>query len=116
METFLIENATQCNGGLDYISNNARIENWEPGIIDLQKLFYPTDPTGFFIGIVQQRHSEDDETGGTHKEIVGCVSGVAFDDAYGFIGYYIVDPKYRGKYTIANDLFHFYYCFLFHIL
>jgi len=29
-------------------------------------------------------------------EVVGCCSGVAYDDTYGFIGYYIVDPAHRG--------------------
>jgi ribosomal-protein-alanine N-acetyltransferase len=29
--------------------------------------------------------------------VVGCCSGVAYDDTYGFVGYYVVDPAHRGK-------------------
>ena len=28
---------------------------------------------------------------------VGCISAVAYNDNYGFIGFFLVDPKYRGQ-------------------
>lgn len=93
MEVFRIETASEDNGGLDYILESANLEGWNPGRGDLHKLFYPTDPNGFFVGILQKDVKEK----GSQEEIIGCVSGVAFNEVYGFIGYYIVDPKYRGK-------------------
>lgn len=58
-------------------------EGWNPGLTD-GECFYDTDPNGFFLG----------ELSG---EPVGCVSAVAYDDTFGFIGLYIVRPEYRGK-------------------
>mmetsp|Transcript_19990 Transcript_19990/g.28721 ORF Transcript_19990/g.28721 Transcript_19990/m.28721 type:complete len:290 (+) Transcript_19990:62-931(+) len=82
-QTFNIETATAQNGGLEFIFENGKREGWEPGIDDMS-VFPAVDPTGFFVGIVEGR-------------IVGCVSGVKYNDDYGFIGYYIVLPEERGK-------------------
>ena len=46
--------------------------------------FYTTDPKGFFIGHLK-------------NEMVGCISAVAYDDCFGFIGFYIVVPSYRHQ-------------------
>ncbi len=32
-----------------------------------------------------------------NNELIGCISAIAYDNAYGFIGFYIVVPEYRGK-------------------
>ena len=61
----------------------ARAEGWNPGLFEADS-FFATDPNGFFIG---------DADG----EPVGCISGVAYDGAYGFMGFYIVKPEYRGS-------------------
>ncbi|MBI1389975.1 MAG: GNAT family N-acetyltransferase [bacterium] len=58
-------------------------EGWNPGLYDGDP-FYLTDPNGFFIGELD-------------GEPVSCISAVAYDDTYGFIGFYIVKPGHRGN-------------------
>ncbi len=47
-------------------------------------VFYYVDPSGYFAGFVTGRR-------------VACISSVAYDDKFGFIGLYIVKPRYRGR-------------------
>jgi ribosomal protein S18 acetylase RimI-like enzyme len=61
----------------------AKLEGWRPGLHDAEH-FYPTDPNGFFIGLL------DDEP-------IGCISGVKYGDDFGFIGFYIVKPERRNQ-------------------
>jgi len=61
----------------------AAAEGWNPGINDAE-CFYSSDPGGFFVGLL------DDEP-------VGCISAVAYGDAFGFLGLYIVKKEYRGR-------------------
>jgi ribosomal protein S18 acetylase RimI-like enzyme len=61
----------------------AAAEGWNPGVNDA-KCFYAADPNGFFLGEIA-------------GEPVGCVSAVAYDDAFGFLGLYIVAPEHRGR-------------------
>jgi GNAT superfamily N-acetyltransferase len=75
--------ATAENGGLKWLFDNAKREGWEPGFHDLD-MYSKVDPNGFFVGMLD-------------GNIVGGISAVAFDDAIGFIGYYIVDPAARGN-------------------
>jgi GNAT superfamily N-acetyltransferase len=72
-------NTAEVNLAIDWAAN----EGWNPGLND-GKCFYGTDPNGFFIG----------ELSGMP---VGCISAVAYDDNFGFIGLYIVKPECRGK-------------------
>jgi ribosomal protein S18 acetylase RimI-like enzyme len=58
-------------------------EGWNPGLDDA-KGFYAADPNAFFLGELEGRP-------------VGCISAVAYDNSYGFLGLYIVAPDYRGK-------------------
>lgn len=58
-------------------------EGWNPGLYDAD-CFYKTDPNGFFVGLL------DDEP-------IACISAVAYNDEFGFIGFYIVKPEYRGS-------------------
>lgn len=58
-------------------------EGWNPGLKDLDA-FYTADPEGFLIGIFD-------------GDIVGSISVVKYGADYGFLGFYIVHPKYRGK-------------------
>lgn len=59
----------------------ARNEGWNPGLHDVDP-FYAADPNGFFIA----------EMGG---EPVGTASAVAYDDSFGFLGFYIVKEELR---------------------
>lgn len=75
---------------MTFIMFCAEKEGWNPGIED-GKVFYETDPNGFYIAEVDEKR-------------VGCVSGVAYDDRYGFLGLYIVIPEYRNR-GIGKKLF-----------
>jgi len=58
-------------------------EGWNPGLSDAGT-FYETDQKGFFVGLLED-------------EPIACISAVAYDDNFGFVGFYIVKPEYRGK-------------------
>lgn len=58
-------------------------EGWNPGLSDAE-CFYRADPKGFFVGEL-------------NGEPIGCISAVAYDDLFGFLGLYIVRPEFRGK-------------------
>ena len=60
----------------------AAAEGWNPGLSDAD-CFFAADPQGFFVA----------ELAG---EPVGCISAVAYGTGFGFIGFYIVRPEYRG--------------------
>ncbi len=70
-------------GEAEIIREWANGEGWNPGLYDAD-CFYRTDPGGFFLG----------ELGG---EPIACISCVAYDDTFGFLGQYIVRPEFRGK-------------------
>ncbi len=61
----------------------AAIEGWNPGLHDAE-CFHATDPDGFLIGYLGD-------------EPVGCISVVAYDATFGFLGLYIVRPEFRGQ-------------------
>lgn len=61
----------------------AREEGWNPGLHDLDS-FYAADPQGFFVCEAE-------------GECVGSISAVAYDETYGFMGFYIVRTPFRGK-------------------
>ncbi len=58
-------------------------EGWNPGLHDTP-CFYATDSNGFLIGFLGD-------------EPVSCISAVAYDQNFAFLGFYIVKPEYRGK-------------------
>ncbi|HEY3273255.1 MAG TPA: GNAT family N-acetyltransferase [Methanocella sp.] len=70
-------------GDIELAIEWAAREGWNPGMSD-GDCFYHTDPRGFFLGLLD-------------GEPVGCISAVAYDGAFGFIGLYIVRPEYRGQ-------------------
>ena len=60
----------------------AASEGWNPGKHD-GRCFRAADPHGFFIGMLR-------------GEPIGCISAVAYDERFGFIGLYLVKPQFRG--------------------
>ena len=58
-------------------------EGWNPGLYDAP-CFYATDPTGFLIGELDGK-------------MIACKSAVKYGDDFGFMGFYMVAPEYRGK-------------------
>ena len=61
----------------------AASEGWNPGIDDLDA-FYGADPSGFLMGYI------DDKP-------VSSISVVRYGEDFGFLGFYIVDPRYRSS-------------------
>jgi GNAT superfamily N-acetyltransferase len=61
----------------------AAAEGWNPGLHDADA-FYATDPSGFLVGLLD-------------GEPIASISAVAYDDSFGFLGFYIVKPEYRGR-------------------
>lgn len=68
---------------LDVAMQWASLEGWNPGLNDADS-FYHADPSGFFAGFA---------SGVT----IACISSVAYDDSFGFLGLYIVKPEFRGR-------------------
>lgn len=58
-------------------------EGWNPGLHDADS-FFVTDPDGFFMAEVD-------------GEAAGCISAVAYNDSFGFMGFYIVRPELRDQ-------------------
>jgi ribosomal protein S18 acetylase RimI-like enzyme len=58
-------------------------ESWNPGLFDADA-FYATDPNGFLMGFID-------------NEPIASISAVAYDNNFGFMGFYIVKPEYRGQ-------------------
>ena len=67
---------------LDFAIDLAAKEGWNPGMHDAD-CFYKTDPEGFLIGTLGDRP-------------MGCISAISYEGMFGFIGFYIVLPEYRG--------------------
>jgi ribosomal protein S18 acetylase RimI-like enzyme len=68
---------------MDWAVDRAAAEGWNPGLQDAS-YFFDTDPGGFLIGTL-------------HERPVGCISAVSYGEDFGFIGFYIVAPEFRGK-------------------
>ena len=58
-------------------------EGWNPGIHDAET-FFAADPEGFFVGLFEGKP-------------VASISAVAYGDSFGFLGFYIVQPLFRGR-------------------
>lgn len=67
----------------------AAAEGWNPGLHDAE-CFYAADPQGFFLAELDGRPA-------------GCLSAVAYDERFGFAGFYIVPPPFRGR-GIGHEL------------
>jgi ribosomal protein S18 acetylase RimI-like enzyme len=58
-------------------------EGWNPGLHDAEA-FHAADPQGFLVGLLD-------------GEPVATLSAVRYGADFGFMGFYIVDPSYRGR-------------------
>ncbi len=68
---------------LDAALDWAAAEGWNPGLDD-GDAFFAADPQGFLMGFIGE-------------EPVACISVVAYGEAYGFLGFYICRPEFRGQ-------------------
>ncbi|KAF9990434.1 hypothetical protein BGZ75_001916 [Mortierella antarctica] len=70
-------------------------EHWNPGSDghDIRQVFHNIDPKGFFLG----RIAAESDCKGKDDKVISIISAVRFGDSkLGWIGYYLVDPAYRG--------------------
>ncbi len=74
---------TMTRGDLDIAVDWAAKEGWNPGLFDADT-FYNTDPRGFLMGFL----------GDTP---VSCISAVSYGGKFGFLGFYITKPEFRGQ-------------------
>ncbi|ESA33326.1 n-acetyltransferase gcn5 [Leptolyngbya sp. Heron Island J] len=70
-------------GELDIAVDWAAAEGWNPGLYDAD-CFYHADPTGFLMGFLD-------------GEPLASISAIKYGDSFGFIGFYIVKPEFRGQ-------------------
>ncbi|MEM7194291.1 MAG: GNAT family N-acetyltransferase [Pseudomonadota bacterium] len=68
---------------IDVAIDWAAEEGWNPGQHDAD-CYFTADPNGFLIGFL------DDEP-------IATISVIKYDNSFGFLGFYIVKPEYRGK-------------------
>jgi hypothetical protein len=68
---------------VEVIQTWAAAEGWNPGL-HTGPCFFATDRGGFFIGELD-------------GQPVSCISCVAYDSSFGFVGLYIVQPEFRGR-------------------
>ena len=61
----------------------AAAEGWNPGLNDAE-CFFRTDPGGFLVGMLK-------------GEPISVISVIRYGSSFGFLGFYIVKPEYRGR-------------------
>jgi ribosomal protein S18 acetylase RimI-like enzyme len=65
--------------GIDW----AAAEGWNPGLHDADS-FHATAPGGFFVGLLD-------------GQPIGMISAVPYGRDFGFVGFYLVKPEFRGR-------------------
>jgi GNAT superfamily N-acetyltransferase len=68
---------------MDIAVDWAAAEGWNPGLDDAD-CFHCADPTGFLVGLLG-------------NEPIASISVVKYGNSFGFLGFYIVRPEYRGR-------------------
>ena len=76
---------------LDMLVEWAAREGWNPGLDDAE-VFWATDPEGFVAAEID-------------GELIGGGSIVAYEKKYGFMGFFIMSPEYRGR-GLGDHLWH----------
>jgi GNAT superfamily N-acetyltransferase len=61
----------------------AAAEGWNPGLADAA-CFYAADPGAFLVATLNDAP-------------IGCISATAYGATFGFIGFYLMRPEFRGK-------------------
>ncbi len=74
---------TMTRAEVDLAIDWAAAEGWNPGLYDGEN-FYAADPQGFLIGLLGD-------------EPIATISAVKYGASFGFLGFYIVRPEYRGQ-------------------
>ena len=74
---------TMTRADLNLAIDWAAEEGWNPGLCDALP-FWAADPAGFLIGEIE-------------GQAVAVISAVRYGQDFGFIGFYIVKPAYRGQ-------------------
>ncbi|WP_411361053.1 GNAT family N-acetyltransferase [Pseudidiomarina sp. YC-516-91] len=74
---------TMTRSELDLAVAWAAQEGWNPGLHDADS-YYKADPNGFLMGYLGD-------------EPIACISVIKYDSSFGFLGFYIVKPAYRGQ-------------------
>ncbi len=80
-DNYTIRTATRDE--IDLMVDWAAAEGWNPGLHDAEA-FYAADPSGFMVGVLD-------------GEPISSISVVKFGDHFGFLGFYIVKPEFRGS-------------------
>jgi GNAT superfamily N-acetyltransferase len=81
MSSYHIRTATRSE--VDQAVSWAAQEGWNPGLQDAE-CFWQADPQGFWVGELD-------------GEAIASISAVRYGSSFGFIGFYIVKPEYRGQ-------------------
>lgn len=68
---------------IDWAIDWAAVEGWNPGLHDADA-FYAADPGGFLVGLLD-------------GVPIATLSAVKYGDTFGFIGFYMVRPEFRGQ-------------------
>ena len=80
-KSYTIKTATRKE--VDIAVDWAAEEGWNPGLKDAD-CYYAADPQGFLIGSLG-------------ADPIATISAVRYSDTFGFLGFYIVKPEYRGQ-------------------
>ncbi|AGW90505.1 MULTISPECIES: GNAT family N-acetyltransferase [Cupriavidus] len=76
---------------LDQLVGWAASEGWNPGLHDAE-LFWATDPDAFIAADLD-------------GELIGGGAITSYDGEFGFMGFFIVRPEFRGR-GLGNELWH----------
>jgi GNAT superfamily N-acetyltransferase len=88
-ETLTVRNMTRAE--VDQLVEWAAREGWNPGLHDAD-LFWHTDPEAFIAAEV-------------NGELAGGGAITAYDGRFGFMGFFIMRPAFRGR-GLGNQLWH----------